>query len=215
MSTTVNVQVPVGVSPGERITISVQGALYAVQVPRDKGPGGTFSVTVDTAKGSAGGGLQRTASGRLVSPAHAPHLAELARTNSQNDRLRAELPEVRDRIHLVPQLLTCDRFDRPKQVGAQFNLGLLGMAPFRKRPDLAVDILEALRRHDSRYSSYRFPFSLLLICFGFVLHKLPLAMLENEALHHCQRCKRVILFQVGVGNFVHFRLQHLRIRRRS
>ena len=68
------------------------------------------------------------------------------------DRLRAELPEVRDRIHLVPQLLTCDRLDRPKQVGAQFNLGLLGVAPFRKRPDLAVDILEALRRHDSRYS---------------------------------------------------------------
>ena len=68
------------------------------------------------------------------------------------DRLRAELPNVRDRIHLVPQLLTCDRFDRPKQPGAQFNLGLLGMAPFRKRPDLAVDLLEGLRRQDSRYS---------------------------------------------------------------
>jgi glycosyltransferase involved in cell wall biosynthesis len=68
------------------------------------------------------------------------------------DRLRAELPDVRDRIHLVPQLLTCDRFDRPKHDGAQFNLGLLGMAPFRKRPDLAIDLVEELRRHDSRYS---------------------------------------------------------------
>ena len=40
---------------------------------------------------AGGGGLARTASGRLVSPADAVHLAELARTSSENQRLRAQL----------------------------------------------------------------------------------------------------------------------------
>ena len=39
----------------------------------------------------AGAGLGRTASGRLVTPAHGAHLAELARTNSENARMRAQL----------------------------------------------------------------------------------------------------------------------------
>ena len=40
---------------------------------------------------AGGGGLARTASGRLVTPQHGPQLAQLARTNSENARLRAEL----------------------------------------------------------------------------------------------------------------------------
>ena len=40
---------------------------------------------------AGGGGLARTASGRLVTPAHGAQLAQLARTNSENARLRAEL----------------------------------------------------------------------------------------------------------------------------
>ena len=51
--------------------------------PRD-GSGATMSR-------AGGGGLARTASGRLVSPADAVHLAELARTSSENQRLRAQL----------------------------------------------------------------------------------------------------------------------------
>ncbi len=97
MATTVAVQVPSGVSAGDQITISVGGALYTVRVPDDKGAGSTFNVAVGGGVaaggggGTAGGGLGRTSSGRLVSPAHAPQLAALARTTSQNERLRAEL----------------------------------------------------------------------------------------------------------------------------
>lgn len=42
-------------------------------------------------------------------------------------------------------------FDRPKLPGAEYNLGLLGFLPRLKRLDLALDLLEQLRSHDSRY----------------------------------------------------------------
>jgi glycosyltransferase involved in cell wall biosynthesis len=44
------------------------------------------------------------------------------------------------------------QLDRPKLDGARFNLGLIGMVPSRKRLDLALDVLETLRREDDRYS---------------------------------------------------------------
>jgi hypothetical protein len=108
MSTTVAVEVPAGVSPGDQITISVAGALHTVRVPAGSGPGSTFTVSVaggglaapprDSPRArarspdpAAGGGLARTTSGRLISPVHAPHLAELARTNSENERMRGQL----------------------------------------------------------------------------------------------------------------------------
>jgi glycosyltransferase involved in cell wall biosynthesis len=42
-------------------------------------------------------------------------------------------------------------FDRPKLEGAQFHLGFIGVAPARKRMDLAIDVLAHLRRRDPRY----------------------------------------------------------------
>lgn len=45
----------------------------------------------------------------------------------------------------------CD-FDRPKTKSAPFTLGLLGMVPFLKRPDRALDILEELVSIDDRYT---------------------------------------------------------------
>jgi glycosyltransferase involved in cell wall biosynthesis len=57
-----------------------------------------------------------------------------------------------DKIAVVPNWVDVDQFDRPKLEAAQFNLGFIGIAPMRKRLDLALDILETLRRHDERYT---------------------------------------------------------------
>jgi glycosyltransferase involved in cell wall biosynthesis len=43
------------------------------------------------------------------------------------------------------------QLDRPKLDGAQFQLGMIGIVPSRKRLDLALDVLEELRRDDERY----------------------------------------------------------------
>jgi glycosyltransferase involved in cell wall biosynthesis len=40
---------------------------------------------------------------------------------------------------------------RAKLDGARFNLGMIGIVPSRKRLDLALDVLEELRRDDDRY----------------------------------------------------------------
>ena len=51
----------------------------------------------------------------------------------------------------VPNALDVAQLDRPKLDGARFHLGLVGMVPSRKRLDLALDVLEELRREDDRY----------------------------------------------------------------
>ncbi len=43
------------------------------------------------------------------------------------------------------------QLDRPKLDGARFQLGMIGIVPSRKRLDLALDVLEELRRDDDRY----------------------------------------------------------------
>ena len=63
-------------------------------------------------------------------------------------------PHLRDRSVLVYNPIPCDALDRPKLDGARFNLGLVGINPRRKAPHLAVDILERLRRRDSRYTLF-------------------------------------------------------------
>ena len=98
---TVSVQVPAGVRAGERITINVGGTLHAVVVPDGCHAGSSFTVRIGEPRARSPdpdrSSLVRTASGRLVSPAHAPQLAELARTTSGNERLRHELG-----LHLPP-----------------------------------------------------------------------------------------------------------------
>jgi glycosyltransferase involved in cell wall biosynthesis len=54
----------------------------------------------------------------------------------------------------LPNPLDAAQLDRPKLEGARFNLGMIGITPSRKRLDLALDVLEAVRREDDRYSLY-------------------------------------------------------------
>jgi glycosyltransferase involved in cell wall biosynthesis len=54
----------------------------------------------------------------------------------------------------VPNALDMLQFDRPKLDGARFHLGMTSMVPRRKRLDLALDVLEELRRDDDRYQLF-------------------------------------------------------------
>jgi len=64
-------------------------------------------------------------------------------------RERTGWPETK--VVAVPNALDVAQLDRPKLDGARFHLGLVGMVPSRKRLDLALDVLEELRREDDRY----------------------------------------------------------------
>jgi glycosyltransferase involved in cell wall biosynthesis len=58
------------------------------------------------------------------------------------------------KVVTVPNPLDVSQLDRPKLDGAQFHLGMISIVPSRKRFDLALDVLEELRRHDDRYLLY-------------------------------------------------------------
>lgn len=66
----------------------------------------------------------------------------------------AQRPGLRPRSTLIYNPIDCGDLDRPKLPEVRFNLGLIGINPKRKRPDLAVDVLERLRRRDSRYTLF-------------------------------------------------------------
>jgi glycosyltransferase involved in cell wall biosynthesis len=55
------------------------------------------------------------------------------------------------KVVTVPNAVDVSQYDRPKLDGARFHLGLVGIVPSRKRLDLALDVLEELRREDDRY----------------------------------------------------------------
>ena len=55
------------------------------------------------------------------------------------------------KVVTVPNALDVPQFDRPKLDGARFHLGMTSMVDMRKRVDLALDVLEELRRDDDRY----------------------------------------------------------------
>ena len=55
------------------------------------------------------------------------------------------------KVVTVPNAIDVAQLDRPKLDGARFHLGLVGIVPSRKRMDLALDVLEELRREDDRY----------------------------------------------------------------
>jgi glycosyltransferase involved in cell wall biosynthesis len=59
-----------------------------------------------------------------------------------------------DKVVTVPNWVDVEQFDRVKLAGAQHHLGMIGIAPSRKRMDLAVDVLEELRREDPRYTLF-------------------------------------------------------------
>jgi glycosyltransferase involved in cell wall biosynthesis len=56
-----------------------------------------------------------------------------------------------DRIVVIPNWVDVDQFDRAKLDGAEFTLGMIGISPHRKRPDLGVAVLARLRRRDRRF----------------------------------------------------------------
>ena len=58
------------------------------------------------------------------------------------------------KIITLPNTVEVGQLDRPKLDGARFNLGFVGIVPSRKRIDLALDVLEELRRDDERYMLY-------------------------------------------------------------
>ncbi|RAY14218.1 glycosyltransferase family 1 protein [Actinomadura craniellae] len=59
-----------------------------------------------------------------------------------------------DKITVVPNWVDDRQFDRPKLAGAQHHLGMIGIAPSRKRLDLALDVLAELRREDPRFTLF-------------------------------------------------------------
>ena len=64
------------------------------------------------------------------------------------------------KIVTVPNALDAAQFDRPKLDGARFHLGMVGITDSRKRFDLALDVLEELRRDDDRYQLFVKPGSM-------------------------------------------------------
>lgn len=61
------------------------------------------------------------------------------------------LPELGDRVSTVSNMVDTLDFNRPKNNGAQFHIGLVGMVPFLKRPDRALELLQRLLESDDRY----------------------------------------------------------------
>lgn len=61
------------------------------------------------------------------------------------------LPQVSERISVVSNMVDTVDFDRPKSSEAKFHIGLVGMVPFLKRPDRALELLQRLIEVDDRY----------------------------------------------------------------
>lgn len=57
-----------------------------------------------------------------------------------------------EKTMVLPNTVDLLDFDRPKTNNAQFTLGLVGMVPFLKRPDRALDLIEELAKIDERYT---------------------------------------------------------------
>lgn len=57
----------------------------------------------------------------------------------------------RTRLRVIPNAVDCAQLRRPKRDDARFTLAVIGYAPMRKRPDLALDMLEELRRREPRF----------------------------------------------------------------
>lgn len=56
------------------------------------------------------------------------------------------------RVTVIPNALDCDDLRRAKKPDSHFRLGLIGIVPFLKRPDRALDVLASLLEQDQRYS---------------------------------------------------------------
>ena len=68
------------------------------------------------------------------------------------ERMRTETSVRPETLHHIPNSIDCVELDRPKVSGAEFNIGLGGIVPIRKRPDRALAVLRELKRKDERYT---------------------------------------------------------------
>lgn len=59
-----------------------------------------------------------------------------------------------DKVVVVPNWVDDQQLDRAKLEGTQHHLGMIGIAPMRKRLDLGLDVLEELRREDPRFTLF-------------------------------------------------------------
>ncbi|MFW5420303.1 glycosyltransferase family 4 protein [Nocardiopsis sp. CNT-189] len=57
-----------------------------------------------------------------------------------------------DKVVTLPNWVDVDQLDREKLPGAEFTLGMIGIAPSRKRLDRALEVLRELRRRDRRFT---------------------------------------------------------------
>jgi glycosyltransferase involved in cell wall biosynthesis len=91
-----------------------------------------------------------------------PHLLDLSRVDDVvfvaghlRELVRQVLPGLEDttRTHVVPNLLSLDRFSAPggKEADARFTLGVVGVDAVAKDPLWAVELLARLRGRDARY----------------------------------------------------------------
>lgn len=60
----------------------------------------------------------------------------------------------REKFHVIPNCVDTANLLREKLPGNAFNLGIVGISPQQKRLDLALDVLEGLRRVDPRYQLF-------------------------------------------------------------
>ena len=68
------------------------------------------------------------------------------------DTVRDLLPEIADRLFLIPNTVDCCDLNRPKAPGSQFHLAIIGVTPILKRLDRALDLIAALVRRDRRFT---------------------------------------------------------------
>lgn len=53
---------------------------------------------------------------------------------------------------VIPNMIDSDDLNRPKLLGSEFQLGIVGIVGYGKRPDRALDLLERLLEFDERYT---------------------------------------------------------------
>ncbi len=68
-----------------------------------------------------------------------------------HDLVLYELPWAPEKVHSIPNGIDVVDLARPKAPSARHTLALVGMVPFRKRPDRALDLLEELLTRDPRF----------------------------------------------------------------
>lgn len=92
-----------------------------------------------------------------------PHLVDFSRVDDVvfvSNHLRDLAVEVipalcgddSPRQHVIPNAMRLERFVQPKDDAARFNIGLVGWGHVAKDPGWALDVLDALRAEDERYT---------------------------------------------------------------